>query len=295
MAKFINPFTDVGFKKIFGQEVSKDLLINFLNALLEGEKVIQDIQFMDKELLPEFLGGRGLIYDIYCTTDEGEHFIVEMQNSAQLNFKERAIYYLSHALARQGEKGADWRFDLRAVYGVFFMNFKLKDHTNKLRTDVILTDRDTHEPFSEKVRMIFIELPSFAKREEDECENDFERWIYVLKNMETLQRLPFKARMAVFEKLEKIVDIASLSKDEREKYDESIKVYRDNLVTYAGAIKEGMEKGMEEGMKKGMEKGMEMGMEKAKLENAKTMKTLGLAADIIMQVTGLSAEEIEKL
>lgn len=286
MAKFINPFTDVGFKTIFGQEVSKDLLINFLNALLEGEKEIQDIQFMDKELLPEFLGGRGLIYDIYCTTEKGEHFIVEMQNSSQLNFKERAIYYLSHALARQGEKGADWKFELKAVYGVFFMNFKLKDQPSKLRTDVILADRDTHEPFTDKVRMIFIELPSFNK-EEEECESDFERWIYVLKNMETLQRLPFKARMAVFEKLEKIVDIASLSKAEREKYDESIKVYRDNLVTYAGAIEEGREKGRAEGRAEGERK--------ANLEHAKTMKALGLATDIIAQVTGLSAEEIEQL
>lgn len=291
MAKFINPFTDVGFKKIFGQEVSKDLLINFLNALLEGEKEIQDIQFMDKELLPDFLGGRGLIYDIYCTTESGEHFIVEMQNSTQLNFKERAIYYLSHALARQGEKGADWKFDLKAVYGVFFMNFQLKGQPNKLRTDVVLADRDTHEPFSDKVRMIFIELPSFDKKEEDECENDFERWIYVLKNMETLQRLPFKARMAVFEKLEKIVDIASLSKDEREKYDESIKVYRDNLVTYAGAIKEGMDKGIEIGRAEGRAEGER----KATLENAKAMKALGIATDLITQVTGLSEEEINKL
>ena len=86
----------------------------------------------------------------------------------------------------------------------------------------MLADRDTHELFTDKMRYIFIELPSFTK-EEDECENDFERWIYVLKNMEKLQRLPFKARKAVFEKLEQIVDIAAMSKEDRMKYDESIK------------------------------------------------------------------------
>ena len=80
MTKFINPFTDVGFKKIFGQEMTKDLLIDFLNDLLVDEKHIIDITFLDKEILPEYMGDRGVIYDIYCTTESGEQFIVEMQN-----------------------------------------------------------------------------------------------------------------------------------------------------------------------------------------------------------------------
>ena len=108
---------------------------------------------------------------------------------------------------------------------MFFMNFRLGDSPGKLHTDIVLSDRDTHEIFSDKLRFIFIELPAFTK-EEEKCITDFERWIYVLKNMKTLNRLPFKARKAVFEKLEKIIDIASLTKEEREKYDESIKVYQ---------------------------------------------------------------------
>ena len=242
MRKFINPFTDVGFKRIFGQEVTKDLLIDFLNDLLEGERHIKDIQFLDKELLPEFEGNRGVIYDIYCTADNGDHFIVEMQNKQQINFKERTLFYLSHAITRQGERGAEWMFNLKAVYGVFFMNFSLKDAPNKLRTDIVLADKETHETFSDKLRFIFIELPSFRKSEE-ECETDFERWIYVLKNMDTLNRLPFKARKAVFAKLEQIVDIAALSKEERMRYDESIKVYRDHLATIAYAKTEGRAEG----------------------------------------------------
>ncbi len=84
MAKFINPFTDVGFKKIFGQEVSKDLLIDFLNDLLVDEKSITDITFLDKEVLPEYMGDRGVIYDIYCTTETGEQFIVAEPPAGQL-------------------------------------------------------------------------------------------------------------------------------------------------------------------------------------------------------------------
>ena len=274
MPKFINPFTDVGFKRIFGQEINKDLLIDFLNALLDGERRVKDIKFLNKELLPIFENDRSLIYDIYCTDENDEQFIVEMQNKEHVNFRERAVYYLSQAISRQGEKGVNWKFDLKAVYGVFFLNFRMTDLPHKLRTDIVLTDRDTHEQFSDKMRYIFIELPMFAK-EEDECETDFERWIYVLKNMETLQRLPFKARKAVFEKLEQIVDIAGMSKEDRMKYDESIKVYRDQLAVMEYERLQGEAKGI--------------------ANVARNLKQMGLPVDTIAQATGLTPEAIKQL
>ena len=153
-----------------------------------------------------------------------------------------------------------------------------------------MADRDTHELFTDKMRYIFIELPSFTK-EEAECENDFERWIYVLKNMETLQRLPFKARNAVFQKLEEIVDIASLTREERMMYDESLKVYRDNLAVQEFSIREGMEKGMEKGLKEGMKKGKA----ERSVEIARNLKAEGIPAGIIAKTTGLSPEEIGNL
>ncbi|OUO74909.1 Rpn family recombination-promoting nuclease/putative transposase [Bacteroides sp. An269] len=306
MSKFINPFTDVGFKRIFGQEINKDLLIDFLNALLEGERQVKDIQFLDKELLPVYEKDRGLIYDVYCTDEKGEQFIVEMQNKEHVNFRERTLYYLSQAISRQGEQGAEWKFSLKAVYGVFFLNFSLTDLPHKLRTDIVLADRDTHELFTDKMRYIFIELPSFTK-EEDECENDFERWIYVLKNMEKLQRLPFKARKAVFEKLEQIVDIAAMSKEDRMKYDESIKVYRDQLVTmeyerqkgkaegFAEGKAEGEATGFAKGKAEGKAEGREEGKEAERLRNARGMKAAGIAPDLIAQITGLPLETVERL
>lgn len=105
MSKFINPFTDYGFKLIFGREVSKILLIEFLNDLLEGERVITDLTFLNNEQLPDYPEGRGIIYDVYCTTDTGEKIIVEMQNRMQSNFKERSIFYLSRAIVNQGRTG----------------------------------------------------------------------------------------------------------------------------------------------------------------------------------------------
>ena len=278
MGKFINPFTDYGFKKIFGQEVSKELLIEFLNDLLEGERVITDLTFLNNEQLPIYPGERIAIYDIFCTTDTGEKIIVEMQNRSQVYFKERALYYLSHAIVRQGVKGESWKFDIKAVYGVFFINFLL-DENQKLRTDVILTDRDTGKLFSDKLRQIFIALPLFNKTEA-ECETDFERWIFVLNNMETLNRMPFKAQKAVFEKLEEIVDVHSLSEEDRVRYENSVNAYRDYLATIDYAAKKGVEEGFEDGLQKGIQEGIQEGIRKGQqekaLEIARSMKAMGM-------------------
>ena len=101
---------------------------------------------------------------------------------------------------------------------------------SKIRTDIVLSDRDTGKLFSNKFRQIFIELPNFNK-EEDECENDFERWIYILKHMDTLDRMPFKARKAVFERLEKLASKANMTQEERAQYEEEWKVYNDYFNT----------------------------------------------------------------
>ena len=218
MGRFINPFTDFGFKFLFGREVEKELLIDFLNDLLVGEHVITDIQFLNSEQQPEVKTERGLIYDIYCVTDTGERIIVEMQNREQPYFKDRALFYLSRAITQQAKRGV-WNFQLDAVYGVFFMNFVMdKDMPSKIRTDIVLSDRDTGKLFSNKFRQIFIELPNFNK-EEDECENDFERWIYILKHM---------------------------TQEERARYEEEWKVYNDYFNTLDFAEQKGLQKGKEE-------------------------------------------------
>lgn len=291
MSRFINPFTDFGFKKIFGQEINKDLLIEFLNDLLVGERFITDLRFLNNEQLPGYEEERTAIYDIYCTTDTGEHIIVEMQNRRQVNFRDRALFYVSRAINGQAERGCDWQYELNAVYGVFFMNFTLPgENIPKLRTDVILADRDTGKLFSGKMRQVFIALPLLDK-EEDECETDFERWIYILKNMETLKRMPFKARKAVYEKLEEIADVAALSEEERQKYESSRDVYRTHLAVIAAAKEDGWEEGKAEGHAEGLAEGEKL----KQFEIARNMKALGISAEIIVQSTGLPLEEVEHL
>ena len=203
------------------------------------------------------------------------------QNKSQKNFKERALFYLSHAVTRQGQTGDFWNFDVKAVYGVFFMNFLIKGNI-KFRTDVILADRETGEQFTDKMRQVFLSRPVF-KKEEEECETDFERWIYTLKNMDTLKRMPFKARKAVFEKLEKIANVSSLNQEEHELYWRSLNAYRTALSVHEASIEEGKEIGIE------------IGKKLQTLSIARTMKQNNISASIIAMSTGLSPEEIEAL
>ena len=285
MSRFLNPFTDVGFKRIFGQEFSKPLLLDFLNNLLKGERVITDLKFLDKEQPAEFRDDRSLIYDIFCETDNGDRIIVEMQNREHPNFADRCLYYVSQAISRQGERGTEWNYHINAVYMVAFVNFHMEGLGDQFRYDIGLADMATGKPFSGKERFIFLQLPCF-KKEADECKNDFARWIYVLKNMETLNRMPWAAKNSVFRKLAEVAEVSNLSKEDRIKYDAALRHYRDTLNAMQGAEDKGLKKGLAIGEEK---------LERQKREFAKKLMIMGCSYKMIMEVTGLSEEEMTKL
>ena len=313
MGRYINPFTDWGFKRLFGQEFSKDLLINFLNDLFEGEFQIKDVTFKDKEQLGDTNDLRGCIFDIYCVTDDDKHFIVEMQNRWVPFFVNRSIYYASKAFVAQRKKfdEAGVRtailYQFVPVYVVCIMNFMPKEHeVTKFRTDVALREKSSDSIFSDKLRFIYLSLPFFDKSEE-ECETGFEKWIYVLKYMEVLERLPFTAQKKIFDHLAKLADVRCLSSEEQEKYDESIKAVDDYYSGLYGSYVEGEEKGIAkgraegiakgraEGMAKGRAEGMAKGMAKEKLDTANRLLSMGLSEAQVSTATELPLEEIQKM
>ena len=313
MGRYINPFTDWGFKRLFGQEFSKDLLINFLNDLFDGEFQIKDVTFKDKEQLGETNDLRGCIFDIYCVTDDDKHFIVEMQNRWVPFFVNRSIYYASKAFVAQRKKfdEAGVRtavlYQFVPVYVVCIMNFMPREHeVTKFRTDVALREKSSDSVFSDKLRFIYLSLPFFDKSEE-ECVTGFEKWIYVLKYMEVLERLPFTAQKKIFDHLAKLADVRCLSSEEQEKYDESIKAADDYYSGLYGSYVEGEEKGMAKGIAKGMAKGMAKGIAKGMakgraegelskgLEIARNLLAMGMSWSQIMQITGLTEEELKPL
>ena len=293
MGRYINPFTDWGFKRLFGQEFSKDLLINFLNDLFEGEFQIKDVTFKDKEQLGDTDDLRGCIFDIYCVTDDDKHFIVEMQNRWVPFFVNRSIYYASKAFVAQRKKfdEAGVRtailYQFVPVYVVCIMNFMPKEHeVTKFRTDVALREKSSDSMFSDKLRFIYLSLPFFDKSEE-ECETGFEKWIYVLKYMEVLERLPLAEQKKMLDHLAKLPDVRFLSSEEREKYDESIKAADD----YYGVLMSYYMNGIDEGVAKGEARGSHH----KRLEVAKKMMAKGMDENTIMEITGLTQEEIRKL
>ena len=313
MGRYINPFTDWGFKRLFGQEFSKDLLVNFLNDLFEGEFQIKDVTFKDKEQLGDTNDLRGCIFDIYCVTDDDKHFIVEMQNRWVPFFVNRSIYYASKAFVAQRKKfdEAGVRtailYQFVPVYVVCIMNFMPKEHeVTKFRTDVALREKSSDSIFSDKLRFIYLSLPFFDKSEE-ECETGFEKWIYVLKYMEVLERLPFTAQKKIFDHLAKLADVRCLSSEEQEKYDESIKAADDYYSGLYGSYVEGEEKGIAkgraegiakgraEGIAKGRAEGMAKGMAKEKLDTAYRLLSMGLSEAQVSTATELPLEEIQKM
>ena len=300
MGRYINPFTDWGFKRLFGQEFSKDLLINFLNDLFEGEFQIKDVTFKDKEQLGDTNDLRGCIFDIYCVTDDDKHFIVEMQNRWVPFFVNRSIYYASKAFVAQRKKfdEAGVRtailYQFVPVYVVCIMNFMPKEHeVTKFRTDVALREKSSDSMFSDKLRFIYLSLPFFDKSEE-EFETGFEKLIYVLKYMEmdeVFKNLPLAEQKKMLDYLAKLPDVRFLSSEEREKYDESIKAVDDYYSGLYGSYVEGEKKGIAKGIAEGRVEG-----ELSKgLTIARNLLSMGMSWLQIMQATGLTEEELKPL
>ena len=320
MGKFVNPFTDIGFKIIFGQPASKPFLITLLNELLAGEHRIEDLMFLDKEDHAEHVRDKGIIYDLYCRTSTGDR--------KHLNFVDRTLYYMCRAVSRQieaplavevhspddGEEGLEVRepsmsygaiYKLHTVYGVFFMNFKEPDLPDRFRVDSGILDLESHETLNPHFRQIYLQFPYFTK-ELDECETLLERLFYALKNMEHWIRMPDALKEQVFAHLSRLAAVANLSPENRLAYDRAVDRYNVNRLaeeTFLQEVEEAKEKAIAEakanGMKEGLEEGLREGLEKGRLSEkyaiAKNLKESGVSKSLIAQSTGLPEEKIEGL
>lgn len=287
--KYINPFTDYGFKRLFGEEPNKDLLLDFLNELLKDyEGNITEISYLPNENLPISVGDRKAIFDIYCVNEKGEQFIVEMQKAEQKFFKDRTVFYSTFPIQEQARnKGKLWDFKLKTVYTIGILDFVFEESDpNKFRHDVKLTEQETKTVFYDKLSYIYLEMPKFTKTEK-ELTSRFDKWMFVLKNLPKLERIPPQLKEKIFLKLFETAEIARLKPDEYKRYEESINAYRDII-----NIKN---RSFEKGKKKGKKKGLKKGRKKEKIAIAKKAKEQGLPIDVIMQLTGLSRNEIERI
>lgn len=295
---FIDPRTDYGFKHLFGKEANKELLIALINALLQGERTVVDLRLLPTEHLPKTYQERNAVFDVYCSDENGNTFIVEMQNAYQDTFKARSVYYSTFPIQEGIEKGSPY-YSFPAVYTICLLNFKFRDQRDnpddhRYITRVKLCNLETHDVFFDGLAYIYVELPKFDK-EPDELKTDLEKWIYVLSNMSNLMERPVALQARVFRKLFKEAEIAMLDPQQLRAYERDRMALRDIIGITDTAHREGYQKGVEEGMEKGIEKGMERGVREGTIAVARAMKHKGVAIDVIVAASGLSREEVEAL
>lgn len=301
---FIDPFTDWGFKRLFGSEPNKDLLIDFLNELFLGEREIVDLVYNKNEHVGPLAEHRKAIFDLSCTGSNGEQFIIEVQRVKQEFFKDRCLYYTSSLIKDQAPTGiARWDYQLKPIYLIGLMDFTFEDtHEDQCLHKIHLTDSNTGKLFYDKLGFIFIEMPKF-KKEETELMSELDNWFFLLKNLSKLNKIPAFLKKPVFSKLFDIAAVSNLNMEEKMAYDASLKEKWDlaNSMDYVlkegyeRGIQQGIEKGIEQGIEKGIEQGIEKGRYQEKLNNALAMKKRGMDNNLISELLNLSLEQVEKL
>jgi predicted transposase/invertase (TIGR01784 family) len=287
--RYLNPFTDFGFKKIFGTEASKPLLIDFLNAILQLPDPIKDLSFKNLEQLGSSDLERKAIYDIYCENTRGEKFVVELQKANQRFFKDRTIYYATFPIQQQAERGGGWDYRLSPVYCIHILNFRFQDDVldkePKVLHRVQLKDQEDLV-FYQKLMLVYLEMPNFTL-ELEELEDRKDQWLYFLKHLEDFENIPELFKDEVFEQAFEIAALGRMNSEDQMSYQGSLKVLRDNF----GALYTAREEGLQEGL----EKGKAEGELKAKLKIARGLKASGMELEQIAVITDLTLQELEGL
>ncbi len=275
--RYINPYTDFGFKKLFGTEMNKELLISFLNSLFgDTKRDIVDVKYLNSEHLGDGYGDRRAVFDVYCMTDDGGRFIVEMQKAEQDYFKDRSIYYSTFAIREQAPKG-EWDYHLDDVYTVGILNFTFPDTeypADKFRHEIQLKDTEDNHVFYDKLTFVYLEMPKF-NMDESELVTMFDKWMFVLRNLSRLLDRPKALQDRVFDRLFEQAEIAKYSDAERRQYEESKKDYWD----YFSTMKTAKRKAREE----------------EKVDTVFRLKSMGLSLEQIAQGAGLDIESVKKL
>lgn len=287
--RFIDPYSDFGFKHLFGKMPNREFLINFLNGVFKGRKIIVDIQYSTTEYKGPGKSYRKTIFDLYCTGEKGEKFIIEMQKAKVDNFKDRSMFYIANLIQEQGMGViASWDYQLPEIYFLAIMNFKFDDsHPDHFIHDVRLMEIHKNEEFYPKMGCIFIEMPKF-KKAEDELQDELDEWLYLLNNLASLDEIPVSLRgKKAYENVFEIAEVGNLTPEEMNEYQQSLKILRDNNAVMSYAKREAKALGLAEGKAEG------------KAEEKKqiifNLKAKGIDSQIIADATGMSVEEIEMI
>ena len=323
MERYINPYTDYGFKRLFGTEENKALLISFLNAMIYNEEgVITDVTYSNIEQLGDNKDRRNCYFDVYCYMRDGSRFIVEMQNARQTYFKDRSLFYAAKPIRDQAEKGEDWDCKLNDVYMVGVMNFKFPN--NEYPEDsyyhvVKLMDVVDNHVFYEKLTLIYLEMPKLRNFNWEPV-TFRDKWLFALHHLCYTDEYPEVLREGVFKQLYEAARLANMDDAQLLTYERSRKAMWDRNNERRTAREEGREEGLEEGREAGLAEGREAGLAEGReaglaegreaglaegrakgraegrlegvLEVARKMKADGMDLETVCRLTGFTEEEI---
>ncbi len=269
MKRYARLLIDFMFKKCFGTEANKPLLIGLLNDCL-GAKLLAPIvtlNYQPTSTQGKTTTSRGTVFDLSCEDRAGNRFLIEVQLEAQKYFSDRALFYRSRAQSEMLPKGEpedrSTRYRLPRFHILAFLDFKLDDAPEYER-DILLMDARTHTVFSDREIFTYIEMPKFTK-EFEHCQSPKERWLWLLSNMHHLENQPAALKGTLFETLFEIAEIGKFVGEELEQYRKSMEFYDDTdlCIAYAKELAEqqGLASGMEKGLAQGLQRGLEQGLE----------------------------------
>ena len=298
--QFADPKNDFAFKKIFGNENHKEILISFLNSILDfkDNQTIVDVTLKNPYQLPDIKELKETILDIKAKNKDGEEFIIEMQKKDLGDFAKRSLYYTSKAYIQQLPKGKqdNKKIDfnqLKKVYYIAIVNFIIFDNINYISRHLIINQETTKQDLKD-FEFTFIELPKFNK-ELNEINSIADKWIYFIKNANNLTMIPKEFQETPFKTAFDIATQITWSQDELEVYDYVMMKEMEEVSALNTATKKGFNKGIKEGIKKGLKKGKRIGAQQKAIEIAKNMLKDNLPLEVIEKYSGLTIEEIKKL
>lgn len=295
--KFVNPKNDVAFRKIFGSENKKEILISFLNNILcfaGTDKEIIDITIQNPYQIPKLEGLKETILDIKAVDKRDVHYIVEMQVFHTAAFEKRVQYYVSKAYSQQLDEGENYP-KLNQVIFLGFLDFVLFKETRDYATRHLILEENSNGHHFKDFEFNFVELPKFTAAL-DQLKDVKEKWIYFVKHAGDMTMIPKELKApSELQEAFKAANRLSWSREELDAYDAKGILIQDERGRVEYALEEGIKKGKIEGKIEGLKEGNEKGRYEEKIEMARKMKSKGTDIAFISEITGLSKKEIEKI
>ena len=240
---YLDPLSDYGFKRLFGEERNKALMIDFLNALLPLKEPIQSLTFINVELQGRSELERKAVVDVLCKLEDEQEVLVELQCEEQAHFLSRSLFYASQILQTQGKKGV-WNYQLKGLYCICLLDFEL-DLPDLEAVEVVQLKNEKGTLTNPYLWFMYVQVPLF-RLGLTELDSRLKKWLYLLKNVKNFDMVPevFTKDALFFQFLEE-AELAKLSPQERRVYEQKLKEYRDLYNILAFAEEKGLERGME--------------------------------------------------